>query len=174
MSNKYNRTYITQTPKNNIVELSGPAKTFITNDIELDNNNVFGISMECPEIQEPNHKIYKVDVGVSRGFDMEEIDEISNVYNLIIDDRTMKKYFMSRVPQVLEFKDNDVKIIRSTVKNMRINQFREKFEKIIEKKIKEGNLSEDLSIDKIQYGGYYKQKYLKYKKKYINLKNLMN
>lgn len=63
--------------------------------------------------------IYKVDVGVSRGFD--ELNQFAETQE------EEKSFIGSRVPQVLEISDT-IKIIRSTIKNARIHHPREYYE----------------------------------------------
>lgn len=161
--NEINRTFTTKIVNGNVVELIGPAETFNINQAQLDNNNLFGISMECPEATEPHHKIFRVDVGTSRGFDQ------NSMYPLVNNHTEMKRYFLSRVPQVLQFQADDVRIIRSTLKNARIHQVRHDFENIVNSKITSDKLPQDMSIANMTYGGY-KEKYLKYKSKYLELK----
>jgi hypothetical protein len=165
-----NRTFTTQRQIDDIsVELIKPAETFEASRQNVDDNKVFGISMECPNTSEPHHKVYKVDVGTSRGFDQ------IGVYNAVSQSghSYMKKYFLSRVPQVLEFLGDTVRIIRSTLKNTRIHQERKKFEELINEHVNVSkNLPQDMSRTHMTYGGY-KEKYLKYKNKYLNLKNLI-
>jgi hypothetical protein len=78
--------------------------------------------------------IYKVDVGASRGFDNRNYSP-----NNILEE---KLTYGSRVPQVLEIdRDDNIRIIRSTIKNMRIHQPREVYEtNIIERGISELNI----------------------------------
>lgn len=131
--------------------------------------------MECPtqtgisinNDSDQHHRIYKVDVGVSRAFDNDD------VFPYINNETAMKKYFLSRVPQVLEFQGDNVRILRSTLQNTRIHQVREKLEKDINAKISTRSLPQDMAIQNMTYGGY-KQKYLKYKQKYLKYKQLMN
>ena len=161
-----NRTFTTQQNRgdNKTVMLSAPAINTIAN---FQTNTVFGISMECPNPANDHHQIYKVDVSSSRGFDR------TKVYNMIVNDDTMKQYLLSRVPQVLEIRDRDVSIIRSTLKNTRIHQYRADFENLLNEKIKKSYVSPNLYNDNIAYGGY-KEKYLKYKEKYLKLKKIIN
>jgi hypothetical protein len=99
---------------------------------------LFGIGMECNKENldnfevEPDGKyedseeryIIKVDVASSRAFDASVIEADENWRNDYINNITQ------RTPQVLEIKDNEIKIIRSTVHNMRIHQPREHTEKV--------------------------------------------
>ena len=152
-----NTTFDTIKETYNTNELSPPSATFYTTPEIIKKNRVFGISMECPiDGNKKHHRIYKVDVGVSRGFDKEE-HRIS--YR---DDTEIKKLYLSRVPQILKFQGDDVKIIRSTVQNSRIHQYRN---------VLESGYDFDKQI--LNYGGY-KEKYMKYKKKYIDLKTKLS
>ena len=164
-----NRTFITQNQLDEkTVELTQPASTFIANP---DTNNVFGISMECPaqsgisinDNSDQHHRIYKVDIGVSRGFDQ------NAAYKMVQNDQGIKQLHLSRVPQVLELQGDNVRILRSTVKNTRVHQFRHGLEQQL------ANLQnpQDFTIQNMTYGGY-KQKYLKYKQKYMELKQKLN
>jgi len=154
---KSNTTFDTIKQTYNTNELSYPSRTFYTTNAEIDNNRVFGISMECPidgiDGINKHHRIYKVDVGVSRGFDKDD-----NKFET--KDTEIKKLYLSRVPQILKFQGDDVKIIRSTVQNSRIHQYRNVLETGVGKRI-------------LNYGGY-KEKYMKYKKKYIDLKTKLS
>jgi hypothetical protein len=156
-------------------------------------NFIFGITMECNKelpLDTNDHYLYRVDVGSSRGFDSQvpdylivsnkcDMEEYKKFYE-DVSDETLKKasddcesnpnqyvynekiQYGSRTPQVLEFsgyKLQTVRIIRSTIKNTRINQFRTAYE-CYAKNIPALNLDNP----------YYK-KYLKYKNKYLDLKN---
>ena len=170
--NETNRTFSTrQQVDENTVELLPPANTFKASPAQTNNNNLFGISMECPtqaglpntsDPSDQHHLIYKVDVGASRGFDQTPMYTIP-------DHTTLKTYFLTRVPQVIEFSNNNVRIIRSTLKNTRIHQYRDTLERGIEYSISTGKLGDDFRIANLTYGGY-KEKYLKYKSKYLGLK----
>jgi hypothetical protein len=158
----------------------------------VSNNLLFGISMECNKDEPENphdHHIYKVDVGSSRGFDQSAESYIINnnncdmeIYSKYMEVKGEKKIKMSedcvavgnakvyneklllgsRVPQVLEFSGDQLKnprIIRSTIKNTRINQPREVYEK---------NIRDESSL---KLSNSYYKKYLKYKNKYVALRN---
>ena len=167
--NKINNTYITQRQDNNVVELSPPSTTTRPDFV---NNNIFGITMECKNPDpDPTHKIYKVDIGTSRAFD----DNISYTNTGDFNNRlshshmSLKQRFLSRVPQVLQIINNDIRIIRSTFQNTRIHQPRPLLENLINTDLSSGILTPDFKIENMTYGGY-KEKYLKYKKKYFELK----
>ena len=169
---KLNRTFYTQNQLDEkTVELTQPAKTFLPEPMQINTNNVFGISMECPtqpgisttDDSDQHHRIYKVDVGVSRGF------EQNAIYNMTKSHQEIKQLFLSRVPQVLELHGDNVRILRSTVKNTRIHQFRQG----LEDQLSRLPNPQDFTIQNMTYGGY-KQKYLKYKQKYLELKQKLN
>jgi hypothetical protein len=175
-----NRTFTTQNQLDEkTVELRQPARTFIATPLEINTNNVFGISMECPtqsgisinDNSDQHHRIYKVDVGVSRGFDQNAAyGKVKNNHEGI------KQYFLSRVPQVLELQGDNVRILRSTVKNTRVHQFRYGLENelaSLPNLQNPQNPQNPFDIENMSYGGY-KQKYLKYKQKYIELKQKLN
>jgi hypothetical protein len=151
-------------------------------------NRIFGITMECEKEGKPDdHYIYRVDVGSSRGFDTPveymylehkgcdwaNADPDNPAPEKTVDcesfgkDRSQAYYekmiMGSRTPQVLEFSGDsleNVRIIRSTIKNTRINQPRKKLEELAAK-------HPVLNLDHERY----RQKYLKYKNKYLQLKN---
>ncbi len=159
------------TPNNKIVVLKPKSKSGQPN---FDENFVFGITMECDRKHVLNrsdietdteHLIYKVDTGPSRAFDQDFYYHLEN-------NKDLKKKYLARVPQVLQIIGEDVRIIRSTIKNMRIHQYREVLEENIKDKIRQEQIPPNYSydnIDSFQYGGY-EQKYLKYKQKYLELK----
>jgi hypothetical protein len=137
--------------------LTGPAKNSLYNSKD---NLIFGITMECPhdhDLNSTKYKINRVDIGSSRMFDQQQVLE-HNIKNI----EAEKKYLFSRTPQVLEFINDDTKIIKSQIKNTRIHQPRFFYNNIIS------------NIPELQFTNtaYYKQKYIKYKTKYISLKNI--
>ena len=121
--------------------LSLPVRTSKSNNTD---NFIFGIGMECnknnldnpPEHPDYNDNddriyidyderyIYKVDVGSSRGFDQK-------IERTIFTPDYEKGNFGSRVSQVLEINKNEINILRSTIKNTRIHQPRQQYEKHI-------------------------------------------
>ena len=172
LTNKINTTYITHTQNNNVVELTPPA---ITTTPYIANNHVFGITMECKNFDpDPTYKIYKVDIGTSRAFD--SFIDYQNSTDITQDNpythESLKTRFLSRVPQVLQIQNYDIRIIRSTLKNTRIHQYRPLLETKIIRELSSGLIPPDMSIQNMTYGGSYKEKYLKYKQKYLNLKQL--
>jgi hypothetical protein len=145
------------------IEYEDQIKQILTGPAENDKYNskknlIFGITMECPYNHDPNnneYKIYKVDIGSSRAFDQHE------AYNITKNIEDEKKYLFSRTPQVLEFINNNAKIIKSQQKNTRIHQPRYTYEKLI--------INNNIAELKLESGNY-KNKYLKYKNKYLQLK----
>ena len=175
--NETNRTFtdVRRNPDGITESVYPPA---VTGKFNTSSNIIFGISMECDKTSsgKPNdHYIYRVDVGSSRAFD--QVGESQQVRTPTCsgsddeaDCRTNpnphvyyeKRVLGSRTVQVLEFSGeslDDARIIRSTIKNTRINQPRDYYESTVNR-IPQLNLSND----------YYRQKYLKYKNKYVSLK----
>lgn len=118
-----------------------------------DTNFLFGITMECEKTPElNNHYVYHVDIGSSRAFD--------NFINFMPGNKRDEKIQLhSRSPQIIEVYNNDtnVRIVRSTIKNTRIHLPRTAYE------------THASSIPDLNLATY--NKYLKYKKKYLQLKN---
>lgn len=144
---------------------------------------IFGITMECGieksikindkkeiiEKIETEPRIYRVDIGMSRGFDVEQMSELLNNVKTPEEGKFLEhNYIFSRTPQVLEvLQQGDkekVRIIRSKIKNTRIHQPRTWFENAVKSK---GDIMSNLDLTK--YGGY-RKKYYKYKSKYLQLK----
>jgi hypothetical protein len=163
--NEKNKTFSKITKYDNIEVLEEP---IYSGNIDLDKNIVFGISMECDKKDQLSDSdksiIYRVDTGTSRAFDKEEV-YLSNPKYSLDTDKLSKQYYekkilFSRTPQILELKDNDIRIIRSKMRNTRIHQPRPIYEELIEK-------IPELSLE----DKYYKKKYLKYKTKYFYIKH---
>jgi hypothetical protein len=173
----YTNSTFTEIAKDRNREIvSGLVYTGKNNSSDKDNNKIFGISMECDKVtlddpiknQSDNSNmqygfddefftldnderfIYKVDIGTSRAFDSSYFPNTRNLE---------KKYFGSRVPQVLEIGDK-VRILRSTIKNTRIHQPRYKYEAFT---------SHIPELNKDMY-----KKYISYKNKYLKLKKILN
>jgi len=169
-SNEYyqstvNSTFTSIEKTDQIEKLSLPIRT---SKADKKNNFIFGIGMECNKEDLDNPKshpnytdnddriyidydqryIYKVDVGSSRGFDQRtERNTFTREYE--------KGNIGSRVSQVLEINGNQINIIRSTIKNTRIHQPRQQYEKYISDNI----------IDELNYNldnDVYYKKYLKF------------
>jgi hypothetical protein len=157
--NTRNTSYNSKTIDGNRIILEPPSISGLP---DLTNNFMFGITMECDKSVDSDdipantrHSIYKVDIGTSRGFDQAAMYHPQNKH-------LIKPFFGSRVPQVLEIINNNTKIIKSTFTNTRMFQHRPQLEALI-------NTYPEVK-DSLQFGGY-KHKYMKYKLKYLKLKN---
>ena len=179
-------TKITKDDTREIV--NGPVYTGIKY-IDNDDNQIFGISMECikPKINKINKfnpygddvtllddRIDVIDDSVNNNHIDFTTDDIERfIYKIDVgssrgfDDinypnnkKSEKSIFGPRVPQVLEINNNKVQILRSTIKNTRIHQPRYKYEKLA------------LNIPELNKDNYLK-KYLSYKNKYLMLKNII-
>jgi hypothetical protein len=148
---------------------------------DFSRNIIFGITMECDSPKSDssrtlgsNKRIFRVDVGSSRGFDQDlrrVPDRIQK--NKDINQIPMKKYLHSRTPQVLYIKDGDFKIIKSKYENTQKHQPRVWVEEEVDSNIGiNSQLLPRLTATIVQPGGYY-QKYLKYKQKYLQLKKTL-
>lgn len=141
-------------------------------------NNIFGISAECYTMKQDTDKqnnknmphIIKVDIGMSRSFDIKQEQNtiLLNKTNLLNEEAY---YYTSRSPQVLEIIGDQLRIIRSSMKNTSIHLPRPSYKAklhLIEKdnniKIKELDKYNNMIKQSIYYN-----KYIKYKMKYINL-----
>jgi DNA topoisomerase-2 len=151
--NKQNTTFtkFNNDPTKKFIEIiEPPADSGLSNP---DTNFLFGMTMECEKTPElNNHYVYHVDIGSSRSFD-------NNIYFMPRNKRDEKIEFHSRSPQIMEIYNNDtnVRIVRSTIKNTRIHLPRTAYE------------THASSIPDLDLATY--NKYLKYKKKYLQLKN---
>ena len=145
-------TKIAQDPTKPFIEMiEPPARSGIA---DPNSNFLFGMTMECHKTDELNdHYLYHVDIGSSRGFDVDDI--------IITGKYLEKRHLYSRTPQVIEIYNNNknVRIIRSTMKNTRIHQPRIEYE------------AWTSTVPELRLSTY--QKYLKYKRKYLKLKNLI-
>ena len=104
------------------------------------------------------YQLYRVDIGSSRGYDVS--------YRYINGPKKENEFIYSKTPQILEIDtDGTVKIIKSKMKNTRIHLPRYNYEELIkDMKITELYLSNKQT---------YQQKYLKYKNKYLQLKQII-
>ena len=99
--------------------------------------NIYGITMGCKTCENNicNHRLYRIDVGSSRSFDLN-----INGYDNIINIETENKYLYSRTPQILKIgKDKKISIIKSKMKNTRIHQPRKIYEEYISNLIEKQN-----------------------------------
>ena len=176
--NAANKTFTNVTKSaDGIVEFVNPPSTIGT--FNTQENIIFGITMECDkeDTGKPNdHYIYHVDVGASRAFDQiaeaqtviyPKCDNSHNTIDCKANPNPHVYYekliLGGRTPQVLEFSGESleqVQIIRSTIRNTRINQERKFYEDHV-------RAIPALGLD----NDYYNKKYLKYKNKYLQLKN---
>lgn len=113
---------------------------------------VFGITMECEN--DPNDfRIFHIDTGSSRAFDNNYIEG----RYIIADANDEKEKLYARTPQILRIGINSameeiVTIVKSNMKNTRLNSIRPMYEEYIERQD-----IEELKID----GDYYHSKYYK-------------
>ena len=138
-----------------------------TGQINIGQNRFYGISMACQHPDEDKsykHLLYRVDIGSSRSQDQGFLTQKHIDFLKSTDDKVSieKQLLTSRIPQVLEIFDDDINIIRSRLKNSRIHQIRPRYETQIRD-------YPELNVFKTENTHYYK-KYLKYKKKYLQLK----
>ena len=156
-----NTTFTNLESSNNIRQIiSAPSESDYFN---IQKNLIFGITMSCPNSARNEHKLFRVDIGSSRGFDNE--NHYNNIFSSTNKLDAEKQFIYSRTPQVLKIKNNVEQIIKSTIKNTRIHQPRYHYESEII-----NNPYDELKLD----SGNYLKKYLKYKKKYLELKKLYN
>jgi hypothetical protein len=147
-------------------------------------DTIFGITMCCSKPINnglTDFYIYRVDVGSSREFDDELIkiinpDELNNTLGpeaIFIEN----KYLFSKTPQILAINrvnDQDIiTIIKSKMKNTRIHLPRPQYEKVINDLNNTYNEKSPVKTLKLTDPHYSHIKYLKYKKKYLELKNII-
>ena len=159
-----NITYETKISEDNVREVfgnniySGPPNFDPTDN----RTKIFGITMECLIPDTKLNRIYRIDIGSSRGFDAFP----NNKYPETIEKEN--QYLYSKTPQILEINiDGNINIIKSKMRNTRIHLPREDYEKFIKNK----NLNE-LNIHANPIPHHYLKKYLKYKNKYFKLKKI--
>jgi hypothetical protein len=136
------------------------SKESYTGDYQNDNDKIFGITMDCNNTKDKyKYNLYRVDIGVSRAFDDNNIMKINNISD-------EQKYLYSRTPQILNIDpDGNISIFKSKMKNTRIHLKRPLYEDMINNK----NITE-LKLEH----NHYNSKYLKYKTKYLQLKKYYN
>ena len=162
-----NETYSEKIYEDNIKETFG--ETIYTGSVMFDRTDnrtkIFGITMECQIPKSihrlhPLHRLYRVDVGLSRGFDDGYLH-----YPLSLENEN--RFLYSKTPQILEINiDGPINIIKSKMRNTRIHLQRPEYERMASK------IPELLLYTKDH--NYYEQKYLKYKNKYLQLKQMIN
>jgi hypothetical protein len=154
---------------------------------DLSNNFIFGITIECnsPEETSPkpgdNKRIYRVDIGASRAFDQDIEKYIAN--DKSVNDENIKKFLHSRTPQILKINNGQMEIIKSKFENTMkyqprvwleslFNKLKIDHKKIDHRKIDHKKIDPEITKKVVSIGGGYYEKYLKYKKKYMLLKNI--
>jgi len=169
------------TDNNRDVFYGNPIKSSTIDNIQ-DYKTDPGITLDCKLLGE--YRLFKVDCGVSRGFDNNNYDYINRIWNIINKTnlseenkakRTIDRLYMTRTPQLLCFDQDNTYIYKSTIKNTKIH---------LPRKIFNGNKikSKIYSMDKIDpnftkasnlinNNDPYFKKYFKYKLKYIKLTN---
>jgi hypothetical protein len=138
-----------------------------------DKGKIFGITMECGNHENNHNKIYRVDIGSSRGYDYFNLgtDGTSiDFYGPLPDKQKIdspeqeNRFLYSKTPQVLIFNtDGSIDIVKSKMKNTRIHLPRPFYEHVV-KKYPVLNINDPKNL-------HYQNKYLKYKNKYFKLKN---
>ena len=152
-------------------EYEGPAITdrFLDATRNLTNENlIFGITMECPINGTNHHRIMRVDVNTSRSLDSTQVNNVllnpspqQDVANSFKD--KLKQFYYSRTPTVLSITSDDkITIIKSSMKNTFSKQSRQTLNNIIN-----AYKTQHPDID------IYENKYLKYKKKYLQKKIML-
>ena len=163
-----NETYSTKIREDNVMEVFGHdiysgVPVFNRND---NRTKIFGITMECLIPSTNKNRVYRIDVGSSRGFDIYPI----NSQKKTILPRTIEEeniFLYSKTPQILEINtDGSINIIKSKMRNTRIHLPRPYYEL-------HTRFIPELNIHTKSIQAHYKQKYLKYKNKYLQLKNLI-
>jgi len=131
-------------------------------DVTNDRTKIFGITMECLIPETNVNRLYRVDIGSSRGMDAYMSTSSSIIYPETVADEN--KFLYSKTPQILKLNtDGSINIIKSKMRNTRIHLPRPDYENFIVT-----NSIQELDINKGHK--YYEYKYLKYKNKYLQLK----
>lgn len=195
-NNYINSTFNNITNNGNVQILSGPVVSAPGNNTQ---NVVFGIGMECDKhtydinpssnIYNNSRYVYKVDVGASRAFDKMMYTN-GQLTQTSLHPSHSENITVSLSPQTLLIENNKLSIIRSTPRNTRIHEPRNYYEDLInsnmqymdkrldnpnynpytvDPKPKINTIKPDLNI--LTHIPDFYNKYLKYKKKYIMLKN---
>ena len=156
--NGFNETYSKKISEDKIKETFG--ETIYTGPVNFERTDnrtkIFGITMECQQ------RLYRVDVGLSRGF-----DDGYFYPNFPLSLENENRFLYSKTPQILEINtDGTINIIKSKMRNTRIHLPRPEYERKASE-IPELNLY-------TKDHNYYEQKYLKYKNKYLQLKQIIN
>ena len=166
----YNVTYNTKIKGDSVKEVFGT--NIFRGEVNFeDRGKIFGITMECQIPEQPSlSRIYRVDTGVSRDNDDHIVSDyrfpphISSINSYIKTVKDENQYLYSRTPQILKInKTKQFFIIKSKMRNTRIHLPRPNYDEHVSK------------MPELQFTNpYYKQKYLKYKDKYLQLKQMIN
>ena len=164
---EFGNTYTTlDTTKSDTITDVYNGEIYTGKSIFNDRTKIFGITMECGNSLNNHNKIYRVDIGSSRGYDYFQLynNSIHSSDLKIIDNAQQEnKYLYSKTPQVLIFNtDTTIDIVKSKMKNTRIHLPRPSYELVVNQ-IPELNIHDPSNLN-------YKSKYLKYKNKYLELK----
>jgi hypothetical protein len=157
--NGQNETYSTKIKEDDVMEVFGHdiysgVPNFNRNDKRT---KIFGITMECLIPNTKLNRLYRIDVGSSRGFDIYD-----KMLPQTLEDEN--KFLYSKTPQILEINtDGSVNIIKSKMRNTRIHLPRPTYEQ-------HAKFISELNIHTNPIQNHYKQKYIKYKNKYLQLK----
>jgi hypothetical protein len=155
----HNTTYTKKIRSDNVMEVFGDEiysglPVFDKGD---NRTKIFGITLECLIPNTQLNRVYRVDIGSSRGFD--NYDDYPTTLE------KENQIFYSKTPQILEINaDGKIYIIKSKMRNTRIHLPRPEYEATIK--------DTELDINTTAHG-YYKYKYLKYKNKYLQLKQIL-
>jgi hypothetical protein len=166
--NGYNVTYDTRIEGDSVKEVFG--NNIFRGQVNFDDRGkIFGITMECQIPEQPQlSRIYRVDTGVSRDNDDEIVSDNRYLPHIIHSHiKTVKQenqFLYSRTPQILKInEDGKFFIIKSTIGHTRRQFPRPNYEEHASK------------IPELQLeNSYYNKKYLKYKNKYLQLKQIIN
>jgi len=171
--NGYNVTYDTKIGEDSVKEVFGD--NIFRGEVNFnDRGKIFGITMECQIPEQPQlSRLYRVDTGVSRDNDDPNVSdnryllETKIIYSHIRTVKEENQFLYSRTPQILKInEDGKFFIIKSKMIHTRRHLPRPNYE---EHALKIPELQLDIEKNK-----HYEQKYLKYKNKYLQLKQIIN
>ncbi len=160
------------------------------------NVHIFGMTADCVndlnKVEPSSFRLYRVDVGISRAFDctyfFDSIRYILDSSKRDIIKKNIIYYFLSRSPSVLAIINNPVtnrvntQIIRSSLKNMFLYQprflidnlpqsYKTEFYSLVDEI---DNIFPDYVETRMDPDTDYRNKYLKYKQKYLQLKKIIS
>jgi hypothetical protein len=169
--NGYNVTYDTKIGEDSVKEVFGD--NIFRGEVNFnDRGKIFGITMECQIPEQPQlSRLYRVDTGVSRDNDDPNVSDNRYlpkiIYSHITTVQQENQFLYSRTPQILKInEDGKFFIIKSKMIHTRRHLPRPNYE---EHALKIPELQLDIEKNK-----HYEQKYLKYKNKYLQLKQIIN